>query len=434
MQAHQQALERQKQATVQVNVACDAVLDKELKDNEEDEWNSFYKQLNDYKQENGEILFAKNIPSEKGGGKVSAEAGDVETMAGTTTSTTTVNPEDVGIVIEAAEGMRADAGAGADAPAVAEGASLYADAAAAAAADIVNEISSDIATTPDGGVQADTGQAESLGEASAASRNDEGEKGSDSGDEKASNDKTLPEWVCAMRKAPKKSISEWRHKALDKLGFIWNQYDAIWTARYRELVDYREKNGNTQVPTSFPVLGVWVGTQRKQYRLKQKGKYSHMTDERMAMLNSIGFVWEVNTWNEKFEELKQFHAEHGHFLVPTEFPNKQLRPWISTQRSHFRFKQENKASQMTDERIQLLNSIGFPWKTKEDWQTRFNELILFFHEHGNLQVPRVYEKAPKLYRWVNCQKMEFQKHLMEQGSRLKADQIKMLENIGFEQV
>jgi len=221
MQAHQQALERQKQATVQVNVACDAVLDKELKDNEEDEWNSFYKQLNDYKQENGEILFAKNVPSEKGGGKVSAEAGDVETMAGTTTSTTTVNPEDVGIVIEAAEGMRADAGAGADAPAVAEGASLYADAAAAAAADIVNEISSDIATTPDGGVQADTGQAESLGEASAASRNDEGEKGSDSGDEKASNDKTLPEWVCAMRKAPKKSISEWRHKALDKLGFIW---------------------------------------------------------------------------------------------------------------------------------------------------------------------------------------------------------------------
>ena len=88
-------------------------------------------------------------------------------------------------------------------------------------ADIVNEISSDIATTPDGGVQADTGQAESRGEASAASRNDEGEKGSDSGDEKASNDKTLPEWVCAMRKAPKKSISEWRHKALDKLGFIW---------------------------------------------------------------------------------------------------------------------------------------------------------------------------------------------------------------------
>ena len=115
-----------------------------------------------------------------------------------------------------------------------------------------------------------------------------------------------------------------------------------------------------------------------------------------------------------------------------EFPNKQLRPWISTQRSHYRFKQEGKPSQMTDERVNLLNSIGFPWKTKEDWQTRFNELILFFHEHGNLQVPRVYMKAPKLYRWTNCQKMEMQKHAEGQLSRLKPDQIKMLENIGFE--
>jgi ABC-type Mn2+/Zn2+ transport system ATPase subunit len=33
--------------------------------------------------------------------------------------------------------------------------------------------------------------------------------------------KTLVEWVHSMRKAPKKSISEWRHRALDKTGFIW---------------------------------------------------------------------------------------------------------------------------------------------------------------------------------------------------------------------
>jgi hypothetical protein len=98
---------------------------------------------------------------------------------------------------------------------------------------------------------------------------------------------------------------------------IRNQYDAIWTARYRELLEYKETYGHTQVPTSYPILGVWVGTQRKQYRLKQRGKYSHMTDERMAMLNSMGFVWEINSWNEKFEELKLFHNQHGHFLVPT---------------------------------------------------------------------------------------------------------------------
>jgi len=41
-----------------------------------------------------------------------------------------------------------------------------------------------------------------------------------------------------------------------------------------------------------------------------------MTDERIEMLNKVGFVWEVNIWNERFEELKQFHAQFDHFLVP----------------------------------------------------------------------------------------------------------------------
>jgi len=243
--------------------------------------------------------------------------------------------------------------------------------------------------------------------------------------------KTLAEWVHSMRKAPKKSISEWRHRALDKTGFIWNQYDAIWTTKYRALVEFTQKEGHARVPINDKALGVWVGTQRKQYRLRQKGRHSHMTDERIAMLNKVGFVWEVNIWNERFEELKQFHTQFGHFLVPADILNKQLRPWISTQRSHYRFRQENKPSQLTDERIELLNDIGFPWKTKEDWQTRFNELVVYVHENGNLQVPKVYEKSPKLYRWVVCQRMEYQKHVEGQDSRLKQDQIKMLENIGF---
>lgn len=81
-------------------------------------------------------------------------------------------------------------------------------------------------------------------------------------------------------------------------------------------MEFTQKHGHARVPINSKSLGVWVGTQRKQYRLKQKGKHSHMTDERIEMLNKVGFVWEVNIWNERFEELKQFHAEFDHFLVP----------------------------------------------------------------------------------------------------------------------
>ncbi len=164
----------------------------------------------------------------------------------------------------------------------------------------------------------------------------------------------------------------------------------------------------------------------------QQGKPSHMTVERVEMLNQIDFVWHVNTWNERYEELKAFKDQFGHFLVPTDYQNKQLRPWITTQRSHYRFLQEGKPSQLTDERIEMLDKIGFPWKTREDWQTRYQELVQFIEENGNCAVPRNYNRFPKLYRWVNCQRMEYQKYTEGSTSRLKADQISLLENVGFE--
>lgn len=88
---------------------------------------------------------------------------------------------------------------------------------------------------------------------------------------------------------------------------------------------------------------------------------------------------------------------------------------------------------MTQERIDLLNSIDFPWKTKEDWQTRYSELLEFHKSNGHLNVPRVHDKSPKLYRWVNCQRMEYQKYVANQPCRLKADQAKLLDEIGFDQ-
>jgi len=242
----------------------------------------------------------------------------------------------------------------------------------------------------------------------------------------------LHEWVGKMRKFPKKQFKKWRRHALDKLGFVWHQYNATWTDRYRELVEFRNKEGHTVVPTSNNNLGIWVGTQRKQYRLMQQGKPSHMTVERVEMLNDIGFVWHVNTWNERFEELKAFKEATGHFLVPTDYHNKQLRPWITTQRSHYRFMQEGKPSQLTEERIQQLERIGFPWKTREDWQTRYQELLQYINEFGDAGVPRNYTRFPKLYRWVNCQRMEYQKHMEGSTSRLKQDQVALLESVNFE--
>lgn len=194
---------------------------------------------------------------------------------------------------------------------------------------------------------------------------------------------------------------------------------------------FKKENGHTQVPTSQSKLGAWVAAQRKQYRIMQQGKPSYMTHERIDLLNKINFTWIVNTWNERYQELQVFKVNVGHFLVPSNYSKKQLRPWITTQRTHYRFLQEGKSSQMTPERIVLLEKIGFPWKTREDWETRYEEFIQFINETGTLVVPMNCPRFPKLYRWVNCQKMEYQKYLDNAPSRLKPEQIRSLNDLGF---
>jgi len=62
-------------------------------------------------------------------------------------------------------------------------------------------------------------------------------------------------------------------------------------------MEYKNEYGNCNVPNRYEPnkqLGPWVHTQRQQYRLLQQGKKSHMTDERIAKLEKIGFQWRLN--------------------------------------------------------------------------------------------------------------------------------------------
>ena len=57
---------------------------------------------------------------------------------------------------------------------------------------------------------------------------------------------------------------------------------------------YKAKEGDCNVPAKYPKdkqLGKWVSTQRQYYRLRNEGKPNHITDERVASLNSIDFDW-----------------------------------------------------------------------------------------------------------------------------------------------
>jgi hypothetical protein len=161
-------------------------------------------------------------------------------------------------------------------------------------------------------------------------------------------------------------------RALDGVGFNWGtsktDLTVIWNARIQELREFKVQFGHCLVPLNYsadPKLGRWVANQRSSWKVyHQRGKPSPMTAERMLELESVGFEWRPNydTWNERFEQLREFKVHFGNCLVPSKYSaNPKLGRWVSKQRSMYRLCQEGKPSHITAERIRELESIGFKW-------------------------------------------------------------------------
>jgi len=64
-----------------------------------------------------------------------------------------------------------------------------------------------------------------------------------------------------------------------------------WAERYEQLLAYRDRHGNIDVPTKNGSLGRWIRWQRFQYKALQKGEKSQMTQDRVDKLNEVGFQW-----------------------------------------------------------------------------------------------------------------------------------------------
>lgn len=140
-----------------------------------------------------------------------------------------------------------------------------------------------------------------------------------------------------------------------------------WTDRYNDLVAFKQACGHCCVPHTYKEnlpLARWVKRQRYQYKLMMEGKSSTMTSERIQVLEGIGFIWDSQgaAWNERLLELKEFRRAHRHCNVPSNFQgNPQLATWVKCQRRQYKLHKEGKTSNMTSERIQSLEDIGFEW-------------------------------------------------------------------------
>mmetsp|Transcript_27317 Transcript_27317/g.40343 ORF Transcript_27317/g.40343 Transcript_27317/m.40343 type:complete len:224 (+) Transcript_27317:856-1527(+) len=131
-------------------------------------------------------------------------------------------------------------------------------------------------------------------------------------------------------------------------------------SKFEELRKYKEVHGDCKVRSGHPMLGVWAQYQCRYYRLLKEEKKAPITQERIDLLNSISFDWVIElSWMEKFEELRKHKEIHGDCKVRSTHPR--LGIWVRRQRELYRLLKEGRETGIMQERIDLLNGIGFDW-------------------------------------------------------------------------
>jgi Helicase associated domain len=184
-------------------------------------------------------------------------------------------------------------------------------------------------------------------------------------DVKKSDDPSLLIWIKTQRVARfgKRSsrMSKERQEKLDQIGFVWNSRDELWNQRYHELEEYIKVHGHCCLPLKcqdYPVLANWVDSQRHEFKNLKNGTRSSMTEERIQLLNKIGFVYSYRDaeWSKKYEQLKAFIEENGR--RPTNKTNKRLHSWLSNQWTLARRKFDGEETSLSDERAMRLREIG----------------------------------------------------------------------------
>jgi hypothetical protein len=211
--------------------------------------------------------------------------------------------------------------------------------------------------------------------------------------------------------------------------------------RIRQLQLFYQQHGHFCVRERHDrTLAQWVRTQQYEYKLRQRGQASLLTEARVQQLNEIAFEWTTSDgltqdWMRRYQELVDYSKTHGHVRLGAK--DGPLGKWVANQRHQYQRYQQQQRTLMNPARLNLLNAIGMIWDrkvtktTRHDvsWEERCQELADYFQEHGDFAVPR---SAGPLGVWVSNQRIAHARGLRNEPSSLTAERQRKLAELGFE--
>lgn len=244
----------------------------------------------------------------------------------------------------------------------------------------------------------------------------------------------LGRWQHNMR-TRKYVLSESEIRRLEEIGFSFDlkrSHSESFEKGFQETVKYKEQYGNANARWGYKTtdnfdLYQWQSQQR---RIKNK-----LSTEEVKRLEEIGFKWELNFINERFQrgfnETLKYKEQYGDPNARPSYKTSdgyELGGWQSRQ------KQAYKNGTLSSDRVKRLEEIGLRLddiKTKlppdESFEKGFTETIKYKEQHGDANVPHGYKtlQGYKLRRWQECQRSSYKK------GKLDREKIRRLEDVGF---
>jgi hypothetical protein len=270
---------------------------------------------------------------------------------------------------------------------------------------------------------------------------------------KRSEDLQLYNWTDYQRKMYKRGeLPSDKEDQLREIGFLFNPYEFTWWEYYERLCQYREKHGDTLVPTGEyeddQGLSTWVARQRVYYHDGQ------LSDDRIKALNDIGFTWDAQrqSWDKYYIQLCEYYEQHNNTRVPRSMGP--LWNWVDRQRRELRKLVDEKKSQSENIShasldkgnlkklldLGILESDGKNSSAKENrakrlmdltlevavheerWMKLWHQLRRFKEKYGHCSLPSEYKE---LSNWVR-----YQRYLYH-SKKMPENRIALLDSINF---
>ncbi len=199
-----------------------------------------------------------------------------------------------------------------------------------------------------------------------------------------------------------------------------------WDLRYRELKEYYDEFGDSDVPARYvnKTLGTWCVRQRVDFK---KGKLSNSEINKLELLD-FNFKPRGDHFKYFTNTLIKFKSKYGHCDVPIHSKDfSKLGKLVNRYRHIYKNGIKNTDGSITKkdigtlkkEDIQKLTDLGFNWQVRRrNWNSFYNEAKEHFELNGNFK--GLQKDNNSIYRWLYSQQKKLDKLPKDKIEKLNA--------------